>query len=150
MPSELAELQFEQRHGFVDFSGVIDATSDLIVIPQDGWYTLSATALWNTGAIATQHAGFGEIYIYKNGNTTPGNEIGASGSITEIVNTAPLILTSLDYQSLTLTTVFNKTDTVQFNAFNGIFTSTGGGTSITTKFTALAVDFLGTTPTAVQ
>ncbi len=133
------------------FAGIIDPTNDQIVIPTDGWYTLSATAQWGNSAPAVDRSGSVEVFVYKNGVTTPGSQIVSSGPMPEVQQTIPVIgVSAQDFQSFSFTSVFTHKDTLQPYAVNAIITSTGGDTTVPVKFTALALDFLGTTPTKVQ
>ncbi len=126
--------------------------SSQLTIPTDGWYTLSATVQWGNPSPPGDKSGIVEMYVYKNGNTTPGNQLVSSGPMPEIEQTTPVIsgISVQDFQSFSFTTVFARKDFLQPYAVNGIFSSTGGNTSVTSKITALALDFLGPTPTAVQ
>ncbi len=125
--------------------------SSQITIPTDGWYTLSATVQWGNPSPPGDKNGVVEVYVYKNGNVTPGNQIVSSGPIAEIQQTAPLISVSVqDFQSFSFTSVFARKDLLQPYAVNAILSTTGGDTTITSKITALSLDFLGPTPSAVQ
>ncbi len=125
--------------------------SSQITIPTDGWYTVSASMQWTTAGIVGDHNGVVEVYLYKNGNITPGNQVVSSGTMVEIQQAAPPIsISAQDFQSFSFTSVFAKKDFLQPYAINAILGTTGADTSVSTKITAMALDFLGPTPTAVQ
>lgn len=145
------------------FPNLFDAAHNRVVIPQTGWYLFSANIRWNTAGNAGIKSGSVESVMFTNGNdpsisTNPVTTSGTSPLVAiPATSTYPSQSITPDFQTITFAGLFNTKDTVQLFGENAVFfvnTVPPGvaisNTSYSARIQQLSVEFLGSSPSAVQ